>query len=140
MRQRCNNPKHKYFSDYGGRGISVCAEWDSDYQAFRDWAVSNGYDSMAIKYGCTLDRIDTDGNYCAENCRWVDMRVQQNNRRNNITISCGNKALSIKEWELKTGIPYQTIVKRLKLGWSESDAVSTPIHGRRRENYAREKV
>jgi len=78
---RCCNPQHPYYKDYGGRGIKICEEWRHDYQAFHDWAYANGYDEAAPKWKCTIDRIDVDGDYRPENCRWVDMKTQRHNRR-----------------------------------------------------------
>lgn len=79
MKQRCYNPLHTRYKDYGGRGIKICDEWLSDHKTFYDWAIKNDYtDNLSI------DRIDNDGNYEPSNCRWVTMKVQQNNRRNNI--------------------------------------------------------
>lgn len=79
---RCYDPGKAYYKYYGGRGITVCAEWRKDFEAFSDWAMKNGYDPTAGRGECTIDRINTDGNYCPDNCRWVTMREQNTNRRN----------------------------------------------------------
>lgn len=74
MRQRCNNSKSTNYSRYGGKGISVCAEWDRSYIAFKQWAMNNGYTDEL-----TIDRIDSDGDYKPSNCRWIPR--SENTRR-----------------------------------------------------------
>ena len=81
MKQRCYNPKNPAYKYYGGRGIRICAEWISDYSVFREWAFANGYDPNAKRGDCTIDRIDNDKGYEPSNCRWVDMKIQSQNKR-----------------------------------------------------------
>lgn len=81
MHARVHNPKSNVYKHYGGRGIRICREWDCNYEAFRTWAMEHGYDPTAPRGKCTLDRIDPDGDYCPQNCRWVDMHVQNRNKR-----------------------------------------------------------
>lgn len=82
MKQRCNNPSETAYKYYGGRGIRVCDEWQASYPSFYVWAIANGY-----KDDLTIDRINNDGDYCPDNCRWATMKQQIDNRRtpNNAT-------------------------------------------------------
>lgn len=81
IKKRCYNSNFKQFKDYGGRGIKVCDEWLNDYDTFRKWAFDNGYEPNAKFGDCTIDRINVNGNYSPENCRFVSMKVQNNNKR-----------------------------------------------------------
>lgn len=116
MRQRCYNPQSHGYNNYGGRGISVCEEWLNSFQAFYDWAMANGYaDNL------TIDRIEANGNYCPENCRWADMKKQQNNRRNNRTVQYGEHEYTIAELASKLSVPYATLRGRINKGWDQAD-------------------
>ena len=89
LKNRVLNPKDKQYNDYGGRGITICDEWKNDFKSFYDWAMSNGYsDELSI------DRIDNDGNYCPENCRWTTRTIQQRNQRIQKNNTSGYKGVS----------------------------------------------
>lgn len=81
MMARCNTKSATGYKDYGGRGIKVCKEWH-DYAVFKKWAYQNGYDETAKRFKCTIDRINVNGNYEPDNCRFVGMDVQCRNKRN----------------------------------------------------------
>lgn len=121
MKQRCLNPQNQSYPDYGGRGIRLCPEWLA-FDPFMEWSLSHGYST-----DLTLDRIDNDGDYCPQNCRWVDRKTQQNNRRNSIYITAYGETRPCAEWARITGIPKNTIRGRLKTGWSGERAVSEAV-------------
>ena len=123
MKTRCYNRKHRYFSRYGGRGISVCDSWRSSFEAFYKWSISNGYDD-----GLTLDRINNDGDYEPSNCRWATKEEQAKNKENSRTF----QGKSPKEWAEIVGLSRRTIEGRLQRGWSWEDAIKIPFRGVRR--------
>lgn len=117
MRRRCTNEKRGNYKNYGGRGITVCDEWQ-DFQAFYDWAMSNGY-----KEGLTIDRINVNGNYEPSNCRWATQREQANNKRTNILLDVGGVKHTVAEWATIKGIRPSTIYSRLYRGCSAEKAL-----------------
>lgn len=115
MHRRCSDEKHVSFHNYGGRGITVCAEW-KDFEAFLR-------DMGERPKGMTLDRIDSNGNYCKGNCRWVSMKENSNNRRNNRMVTLHGKTHTVAQWAALTGIKESTIRARLHRGASDEDAL-----------------
>jgi predicted nucleic acid-binding Zn ribbon protein len=134
LRNRCNNPKTEKYPRYGGRGIKVCSEWDI-WENFAEWAYANGYDRDAPKMQCTLDRIDNNGNYCPENCRWVSNKEQQRNTSQNVYLTFDGETLIIQDWSTRTGISVSGIRNRLDRGWSVEDTLSTPKKKSRAKGY-----
>ena len=120
---RCYIKSFKGYGNYGGRGITVCEEWRNSFEAFYDWAMSNGYaDNL------TIDRKDNNGNYCSENCRWITNKEQQNNKRNNRLITYKGKTQTMQQWADELGIDSRMIYNRIEcLHWSVEKALSTPI-------------
>lgn len=123
MKDRCFNDKNIGFKNYGGRGITVCPEWKSSFEAFYKWALSSGYsDSL------TIDRIDVNGNYEPGNCRWVSFEEQMNNKRNSRFITYKGITKTIAEWADEYGIEYDTLHARIKYyGWPIEKALTTPV-------------
>lgn len=118
MRERCYTKSDFHYKWYGERGIKMCDEWKDDYVTFKEWAVSNGYSEQL-----TIDRINVDGDYSPENCRWVTLKVNANNKRNNHRLNVLGGSWTLSELEDMTGINQETIRHRLRLGWSEIDAI-----------------
>lgn len=119
MRQRCNWEKAINWHLYGGRGIKVCDDWNSSFNHFMEWAIANGYEE-----DLTLDRIDPDGNYCPENCRWATLGEQNNNKRTCVYVTIDGETKTVTEWCKLTGVNRMTAYNRIRRGWSPIEAVS----------------
>lgn len=121
MKERCQNPNHKFHSYYGGRGIIVCEEWQK-FEPFYEWSMKNGYsDELEI------DRIDVNGNYEPSNCRWVTRKINSNNRRNNRLIEYNGETHTLSEWSEILGIKSHTLTMRFKYNWSIEKTFTTPV-------------
>lgn len=121
MRQRCTNEKHKSYADYGGRGIKVCKEWSS-YEAFREWAIGAGYG-----HGMDIDRIDNEGDYKPDNCRWVSRTINANNTRNNTRVEAFGELKTIAEWsrDSRCVVSAQILRSRIfKSNWDIETAIT----------------
>ena len=127
MKDRCYNPKNKKYKDYGGRGIIICDEWINDFEAFANWAYDNGYIENVSRGECTIDRIDVNGNYCQQNCRWVNQKVQTNNKRNNHYITYNGETHTVTEWNNILGYKKGVLSRRIFNGWSIEDAFTKPV-------------
>lgn len=127
MLERCYNPRNGNFRNYGARGITVCDEWRNDIQAFYKWAMQNGYDKQAEGLSCSIDRIDVNGNYEPNNCRWVNQVVQANNRRTNKLFVYKGNTYTMAELARKTGVNYGLLKNRLLHGWAVDMAVSREV-------------
>lgn len=110
MLDRCENPNVENYPLYGGRGIKVCAEWH-DIQEFEKWTEQTGYES-----GLTLDRIDVNGDYCPNNCRWATRKEQANNRRNTLYITFLGETHTLSEWAEMLGVNRSTLSSRYYRG------------------------
>jgi len=127
MKQRCYKKEHKSFADYGGRGITVCDEWLVPDNFF-EWALSNGYAE-----NLTIDRIDVNGNYCPENCRFITMKEQIRNRRNTVTVEYNGENVTLAELAKISGVPYATIHWRFKDGKTVDELIK-PVRKYKRKD------
>lgn len=124
MMDRCYNPKHPAYAQYGGRGIVVCDEWKASFKAFAEHMGER-------PNGLTLDRINTNGNYEPGNCRWATMAEQNRNRSNASSVTINGQTHSVTEWAEILGIQRQVIFGRLRAGWDAERSLTTPVRLRR---------
>lgn len=124
IKMRCYNPSCKSYLNYGARGIKMCDDWKNSVEAFAKWAIENGY-----KDDLTIERINNDGDYCPENCKWITKSEQPNNRRSCYSITYNGKTQNLAEWCKELGLNYKFIHNRIhKCGWTFKDAISVPVH------------
>ncbi len=116
----CDFPRVLY-KRYGGRGIKVCDQW-KEFNGFRKWALNNGY-----KENLTIERINNDGNYCPENCRWATKREQNRNKSDNVILEYKGERKILTDWATEKGMSYDCLKSRIKRGWSIEKALETPV-------------
>lgn len=137
IRQRCNNKSHVSYKYYGGRGISVCKEWESDFETFKKWAIENGYDYSLPRGTQTLDRIDVNKGYSPDNCRWVTIQEQQRNKRNTRLFEYNGEYHTVREWCDILNVDYKFIRHRVfQYGLTIKEAVETPLYMRNSDKFA----
>jgi hypothetical protein len=128
IRQRCVNKNCVSYSKYGKRGIKVCDNW-LVFINFRDDMYPSYLEHCEI-YGekqTTIDRIEGDGNYCKENCRWATYKEQANNESKNVIITYGDESLNITQWAEKLNIDKNCLYQRIRKGWSVKRTIEEPV-------------
>lgn len=120
MRQRCLNSRCQTYPRYGGRGISICQRWLDSFDNFLA-------DMKERPPGTCLDRIDNDGNYSPENCRWATMKEQSNNHSRNVLLTYRGETRNVTEWSNALGFRPSTLRNRLRNGWPAEYALSRPV-------------
>lgn len=129
MKSRCYNKDDKRYYDWGGRGITICDEWLNDVNSFFTWAVNNGY-----KPGLSIDRIDNDSGYSPENCRWVTLLENNQNRRSSRYFVINGEKKNLQQWCDFYNVSRSMVNKRLSMGWDIEKALTTPKKERDRES------
>ncbi len=121
MKSRCNSPNNKSYPRYGGRGIKVCERWGDILNFIKDM-----HPRTSLKH--SIDRIDNDGDYTPENCRWATWEEQNRNSRSNVNITFGGKTMCRAEWSREVGISYKCLVYRLSR-WPLKKAMTQKVRG-----------
>jgi hypothetical protein len=126
IKNRCygNDPQHRRY--YAERGIKMCERWLNSFENFQGWAISCGY-----KDGLTIDRINVNGDYSPENCRWATRREQSNNRRVTLFLTLNGITRALSDWAEVAGLPYHVVFKRYKQGWNAERIINTPLQTRK---------
>lgn len=125
LRRRCNNPKDKAYKLYGGRGIKVCDRWDNSFENF---LIDMGR-KPSPKH--SIDRINNNGHYEPNNCRWATLKEQSRNKRTNIWLTHNEETLLIEDWAAKVKIKADVLRHRYRVGWTPEEILSTPLNYRK---------
>lgn len=112
MKKRCDCKKYEHYENYGGKGIKVCDEWNKSFEEFYKWALKNGYEE-----NLSIDRIDVNGNYCPENCRFANQKAQVRNRTNTVFLTHEGDTKTLMEWCEKYDIEYKLAHERYLKGF-----------------------
>lgn len=123
---RCYKKYSSSYDRYGGRGIKIFQEWLDDFMNFYNWSMENGYSE-----NLSIDRIDPNGNYCPENCRWSTAKEQANNTRSTIFLTYNGETKSASEWAEITGISRNTITRRKRDGWTDAECLTIKVGEKR---------
>lgn len=125
MKDRCTNPNLEHYDRYGGRGIKVCDEWMRSFESFYEWAIGAGFDETKSGKEQSIDRIDVNGNYEPNNCRWVTQKEQGRNRSDTLYIDYNGNRISIREFCEEHGITYiHFVFRRLNKGMTAEQILS----------------
>ncbi len=134
IRERCYTTTSKSYPHYGGRGIKMCDEWFNDFEIFEKWALANGYDENAPKGQCTIDRIDVNKGYSPDNCRWISLSEQSDNRTNTIYLTHNGKTQTLLQWSKELNINPKTMATRYFKGWTVEKMLTCQTNERRGKN------
>ena len=127
MLRRCFNEDSKDYCKYGGRGITVSEEWCNIENFINDMD-----NRPTINH--TLDRIDNNGNYCKNNCKWSTKSEQSNNTSVNVLLTYNSETLTVQQWCIKTGLQHSLILSRINAGWSAEEVLTSPLGSRNVSN------
>lgn len=122
VKKRCYNKSEPRYKDYGARGIKMCDEWLESFDDFAEWSLINGYSDKM-----TLERVNVNGNYCPENCKWITLQEQAFNKRTTIWVNYKGEHIQLKKLCKRESVSYDTVHNRIySLGWSVDKAIETP--------------
>ncbi len=131
---RCHNPQNCNWDGYGAQGIRVCKKWRKSFAAFlEDMGERPGY-------GWSIDRIDNDGDYTPNNCRWADSATQARNKSTNVVLTLRGKRLCIMDWALYLGVSPFTLYTRHRQGWDDVSILTIPIRNKRNSMHLQTKM